>query len=47
MFGQRRRQMGGRGAEMAPQPMEPMPAYDRPENRNYNMAALYQMMGGG
>jgi hypothetical protein len=27
--------------------MEPMPAYDRPENMNYNMAALRQMMGGG
>jgi hypothetical protein len=47
MFGQRRRPMGGRGAEMAQQQqMEPMPAYDQPENRNYNMAALRQMMGG-
>ena len=44
-FNQRRRGFN-RNAEMAPQPMEPMPAYDRPENRNYNMAALYQMMGG-
>lgn len=26
--------------------MEDIPAYDRPENRSYNMNALYQMMGG-
>jgi hypothetical protein len=45
-FNQRRRGFN-RNAEMAPQPMEPMPAYDRPENMNYNMAALRQMMGGG
>jgi hypothetical protein len=45
-FNQRRRGFN-RNAETAPQPMEPMPAYDRPENMNYNMAALRQMMGGG
>jgi hypothetical protein len=44
-FNQRRRGFN-RNAETAPQPMEPMPAYDRPENMNYNMAALRQMMGG-
>jgi hypothetical protein len=26
--------------------VEDIPAYDRPENRSYNMNALYQMMGG-
>jgi hypothetical protein len=38
------RRGGGRGFE-APQ-QAPIPAYDQPENRNYNMAALRQMMGG-
>jgi hypothetical protein len=34
----------GRMAEESP-PAE-IPAYDRPDTRNYNMNALYQMMGG-
>jgi hypothetical protein len=29
-----------------PSPAE-IPAYDRPDTRNYNMNALYQMMAGG
>lgn len=41
MFNRRR---FGRGAE-APQ-QAPTPAYDQPDNRAYNMAALQQMMGG-
>lgn len=39
------RMRGPRNNQQGPM-MEDIPAYDRPENRSYNMNALYQMMGG-
>ena len=41
------RRGGFRGRMAEESPLAEIPAYDRPDTRNYNMNALYQMMAGG